>query len=780
MSGLGKNPKEFGVKEGVKVDKTAVDHERQHGLQEDKKNVTAQTKAELNELKDSPEMPQNPENPKAGDLEKAGNPSQKEVKNKVNLLRAKYEPDRIPDAIASNFNKLSELHKGTVKHILVDMEVLKRAYIDNIDATNFTQSLNKAAIDDIGMGAMARLKELKSLPYMNLNQSFSSYRSAMYLLRRDLRDNQPNFMIAGRMEDAIKAANAFLKEFVDSYDPSKNVKIANDVARGTVRKAVERGEEKDPVVASKSKVERATEKARVETSVAASKQGVNKSAGKASEVASRKNERVPVSKQLRNVMRNKVNSYSLASVDDMLRYKSKENKDRVLVKTALDEIAKTELGKALIKSLKLNVDEYAKISKENIVYIVSVYQKVKGLSVDGIFGKNTFNTLKKDAGGEVYISDGKKSEKVSTYKMSKEKSTLRAKRLKSRVSEARRKSDAWYEKEADLSISMFALLKEIPESGNISAQPLNELKNIILERFRHHDSDPIYFTKIVESEKSKILNALNQLDDKDKTDEIKSIIDALRGVKKSQGKAPAKKVETPTEKVKNTTSKKVEVSESLESINTVRELIDYMRTNKLSRRYEEDYNMLWNLRYDRGNPHELFSSLNIHDASWLSSFGKKDEFTKEGLLKAEKKLIEVYGKDNVVNQFENISSLLGTPEKEGFVYAGMHDGKTGRGGNSVLFVKRGAVEKKLVEDIKKKLLGDDVVKKAVSKEAPAEKAAPSKKEVLTETTAPVKKEAPAKKAETSTEKVAPQKAPEKRSSTLDTRNATYGPVPWAE
>lgn len=768
MSGLDKNPSgsvgNDKPKQPTQPNQTA--EATREGWFTAKKQVQADTAEKLKAAHVDTSVAQEPKKPKAvgaSDLEEIGGdskPSKKEVAKKVDALKVKYEPTKIPEAIAVKFEDLSDVDKKIVMSVLVDMEVMEKAYVNNADATNLTEALNKAAIDDIGMGTFSKLKQLKSDDPESLNLPFNVYRASMNLLRFALRNNEPNNVIADRMNGVIKSANYFLKAYTDNYS-------------------------------------------KVEVAVNKGKKKVESASAKAKDTVSKQAERVSQSSELKNIINGKVDTYSLASAADMMRYRSKENidaknanTDSVLVKTALQEIAKTKLGKELIESLKLDVNDPTKISETNLVYVVAVYQSIKGLKPDGIFGKNTFNALKKDFGGEVYTYDGKKAEVSKSYKMSKKKSGLRRKRIKERRAKARKRanerSNAWYSKEADYSAKMSELLKE--DTANMPEGPLKDLTNTVLERFRHHDSDGEFFAEIVKSNRDKILTALNRLEGNDKTEEVVNLIEALKEskakeessakiekaldgdvaklskaerykrrdvlleslalydfdpekfveaqfgdeklkasalvlleslseevndedlidalkakkekedkavneTKKVANKSPKKKTETPEKKEKANDKNEG----PLESAKTARDLMKLMLANNLVEKYKDDYGKLHKLQYQTGNMHKLIDVERDGSFSW--GFG--DEFTRQGYKDAKNALEKSYGKDNVMELEEYMTFSTDVPN---YVYAGMFDGSTLNRfePNKILYVKKSAVEKKLVEDMKVKLKNENV------------------------------------------------------------------------
>lgn len=88
--------------------------------------------------------------------------------------------------------------------------------------------------------------------------------------------------------------------------------------------------------------------------------------------------------------------------------------DQILLRTAINEVfAKVRFKMGFgVDELMENLDE---ISDREVAYIVAAYQQVKGLTVDGKFGPNTFKALEKDAGVKI-VDRSTNEEAVSRFK----------------------------------------------------------------------------------------------------------------------------------------------------------------------------------------------------------------------------------------------------------------------------------------------------------------------------------------------------------------------------
>lgn len=495
------------------------------------------------------------------------------------------------------------------------------------------------------------------------------------------------------------------------------------------------------------------------------------------------------SAKLSDVINGKVNAYSLSSAADMNRYRSKEtingsnavraNGDRVLLKTALMEISKTELGKELLKSANLDLNKHMDISMSNMVNVIAVYQQIKGLKVDGIFGKNTFASLKKDYGKELYDYSGKE---VSTYEMSSEKIKLKnqRKKKKKRVGSVKRKEgldNAWYSKDADLSKKMYDGLKVYKESveQKYSLASLNEVRQSIIDRFDHYDQNVQSFVELIPKEEDR-KNVIKILEEGELDQNLSSLVKALKNPETAKvnslkvminkamseevytlpqrnpkrleeikgvileaygmyGGTPDKFVSdifgddmlmkehvkfvltntTPnfaTEGLVKSLDQELEKDSPIrDKIKSGKDLLGYMVQNglHLDAKFKDDYRKLYSVINLKDGRFKIFKDVIDHDGGWISN----DEFTRDSVKVAEKKLKEIYGDENVLNEVETTSALLGDPEKKGYVYLGMYDGDTFGGGNRVLYVKESAIEKKMIDDIKLKLRNYPVVEEKV-------------------------------------------------------------------
>ncbi len=393
--------------------------------------------------------------------------------------------DQLKDSLATNLPKMPEEERKVVEAIMTDMDVMHESYTNNVEAIDFGIPENANGMYSLARGALKKMRSLGT------NREKADLYGIYLGQLREAIGKKDRLAIL----DAAKGLDQAALMFTSTVALEKA-----DRTEKPVEKAPEKKEEpveqvevvlEDPDVARRNYMQQLEAKLEQDYEINVGTDHLNRA------------------ESMRFV-------YCSSNLEDPL---ATFEGDQILLQIALKELVEsTSYG---LKSPKPLLDTINKFTTRDVAYIIAAYQQIKELKVDGKFGPNTFERLKKDYKEGTIIDRVTGTEAVSKYKQFKNIRNY-IDRPKSTPKKAVENDDAWYEKEADLSAEMNEGLNNL---DNLTSEQKQELRGVILERFVHYNGDAEAFAEVLEGNEDKIKSLLKE---GEQDFQVEAIMDAIK------------------------------------------------------------------------------------------------------------------------------------------------------------------------------------------------------------------------------------------------------------